>query len=90
MLNRLLTRQLATPKIEMSLMNLITTKNAAEILGVTPVRVRQLIQQGQLQSAKRGRDHLLHEEEVQRFNRHGRRPGGRPPKTAERKHLRMR
>jgi excisionase family DNA binding protein len=85
-----LTRQPATSKIEKSLMNLITTKNAAEILGVTPVRVRQLIQQGQLQSVKHGRDHLLHEEEVQQFNRHGRRPGGRPPKTTERKHLRMR
>jgi excisionase family DNA binding protein len=70
-------------------MSLITTKIAAEILGVTPVRVRQLIQQGQLAAEKHGRDHLLNKEEVQKFNRHGRRPGGRPPKT-ERKHLRMR
>jgi excisionase family DNA binding protein len=71
-------------------MNLITTKSAAEILGVTPVRVRQLIQQGQLLAEKHGRDHLLNKEAVQRFNRHGRRPGGRPPKTIKRKHLRMR
>jgi len=71
-------------------MNLITTKNAAEILGVTPVRVRQLIQQGRLAAEKRGRDHLLDSKEIERFNRHGRRPGGRPPKTAGRKHLRMR
>jgi excisionase family DNA binding protein len=70
-------------------MNLITTKSAAEILGVTPVRVRQLIQQGQLLAQKQGRDHLLNKEEVQRFNRQGRRPSGRPSKT-ERKHLRMR
>ena len=48
-------------------MNLITTKSAAEILGVTPVRVRQLIQQGQLPSVKHGRDHLLQKEDVQRF-----------------------
>jgi excisionase family DNA binding protein len=71
-------------------MNFITTKSAAEILGVTPVRVRQLIQQGQLAAEKRGRDHLLNKKEVQRFNRLGRRPGGRPPKTAKRKTLRMR
>ena len=71
-------------------MNLITTKNAAEILGVTPVRVRQLIQQGQVRSEKHGRDHLLREDEVRQFNRHGRRPGGRPPKITAKKHLRMR
>jgi excisionase family DNA binding protein len=71
-------------------MNLITTKSAAEILGVTPVRVRQLIQQGQLAAEKHGRDHLLQKEKVQQFNRHGRRPGGRPPKITKRKHLRMR
>ena len=71
-------------------MNLITTKSAAEILGVTPVRVRQLIQQGQLAAEKHGRDYLLHKEEVHRFNRHGRRPSGRPPKITERKHFRMR
>lgn len=71
-------------------MNLITTKSAAEILGVTPVRVRQLIQQGQLPSVKHGRDHLLQKEEVLRFNREDRRPGGRPPKPIARKGLRVR
>ncbi len=71
-------------------MNLITTKSAAEILGITPVRVRQLIQQGQLPSMKHGRDHLLEKEVVQRFNREGRRPGGRPPKQVGRKRLRVR
>lgn len=71
-------------------MNLITTKSAAEILGITPVRVRQLIQQGQLPSLKHGRDHLLHKEDVDRFNRQGRRPGGRPPKETGRKTLRIR
>ena len=71
-------------------MNLITTKSAAQILGITPVRVRQLIQQGQLPSVKHGRDHLLQMEEVQRFNREGRRPGGRPKKQFGRKRLRVR
>ena len=71
-------------------MNHITTKNAADILGITPVRVRQLIQQGQLPSVKHGRDHLLLEADVRRFNRKGRRPGGRPPKQKPTKQLRVR
>lgn len=61
-------------------MALITTKQAAQILGVTPVRVRQLIQNGQLRSTKQGRDHLLDDTEVEQFHREGRRPGGRPKK----------
>jgi site-specific DNA-methyltransferase (adenine-specific) len=59
---------------------LITTKRAAELLGITPVRVRQFIQQGRLRSEKQGRDHLLEEAEVQRFDREGRRKRGRPRK----------
>lgn len=45
-------------------MALITTKRAAELLGITAVRVRQLIEAGQLKSQKAGRDHLLEESEV--------------------------
>jgi excisionase family DNA binding protein len=62
-------------------MSLVTTKEAAQILGVTPVRVRQLIKDGRLVAEKRGRDHLLQDQEVQQFKRHGRRSGpkgGRP------------
>jgi hypothetical protein len=33
---------------------------------------------------------LLQKQEVQRFNRLGRRPSGRPPKINKRKHLRIR
>lgn len=69
--------------------DLITTKMAAAILRVTPVRVRQLIQQGVMSSMKSGRDHLLDRREVERFNREGRRAGGRPKKN-ESKYLRMR
>ena len=63
-------------------MSLVTTKEAAQILGVTAVRVRHLIADGRLVAEKRGRDHLLEDREVQRFKRHGRRSGpkgGRPP-----------
>jgi site-specific DNA-methyltransferase (adenine-specific) len=60
---------------------LITTAEAAVILKVTPVRVRQLIHSAQLNSEKKGRDHLLDQEEVERFARKGRRPWGRPRKS---------
>jgi excisionase family DNA binding protein len=61
-------------------MGLITTKRAAELLCITPVRVRQLIETGQLNSEKVGRDHLLEEADVVKFNREGRRARGRPKK----------
>ena len=54
-------------------MSLVTTKEAAQILGVTPVRVRQLIKEKRLAAEKHGRDHLLQDREVERFKRHGRR-----------------
>jgi excisionase family DNA binding protein len=62
-------------------MGLITTTKAAELLDITPARVRQLISQGQLKSQMAGRDHLLDEADVLRFNREGRRPSGRPSKA---------
>ena len=40
-------------------MSLVTTKEAAQILGVTPVPVRQLIKEKRLAAEKHGRDHLL-------------------------------
>lgn len=49
-------------------MGLITTAEAAVILRVTPGRVRQLIRDRQLKSEKRGRDHLLDQTEVERFD----------------------
>ena len=72
------------------LMGLITTKRAGELLKVTPIRVRQLIAAGQLKSEKAGRDHLLDEAEVLRFDREARRPNGRPRKDIAKKHLRLR
>jgi len=60
--------------------DLITTAEAAVILKVTAVRVRQLIRAEQLTSQKRGRDHLLERSEVERFDKNSRRPGGRPKK----------
>jgi len=68
---------------------LITTIDAAQMLKVSPVRVRQLIASGALQSEKRGRDHLLDEEVVLHFHKHERRGTGRPKKL-KRKDLRLR
>ena len=56
-------------------MSLVTTKEAAQILGVTPARVRQFIKEKRLAAEKHGRDHLLQDREVERFKRHGRRSG---------------
>jgi site-specific DNA-methyltransferase (cytosine-N4-specific) len=61
-------------------MGLITTKKVAELLGISTVRVRQLISTGQLKSEKAGRDHLLDDAAVARFDKEARRPRGRPPK----------
>ena len=64
-------------------MSLITTKQAAAILGVTPARVRHLIKEGRLAAEKQGRDHLLEKGEAERFKQHGRLSGpkgGRPAK----------
>lgn len=71
-------------------MDWVTTSEAAVILGITPVRVRQLIGTGQLRSEKKGRDYILDRAEVERFNSEGRRPGGRPAKIRAPKNLRVR
>jgi site-specific DNA-methyltransferase (adenine-specific) len=62
-------------------MGLLTTKEAAEILGVSRVRVRQWIGENRLQAEKLGRDHLIEPAEIQRFRKSGRLSGpkgGRP------------
>jgi excisionase family DNA binding protein len=60
----------------------ITTGRAAEILGVSPGRIRQLILAGLLRAEKVGRDHLLDPAEV-KFYDESRRPAGRPRKEDE-------
>jgi len=63
-------------------MGLITTNKAADLLGISAVRVRQLIASGQLKSEKAGRDHLLDEGQVVTYDREARRPRGRPVKPS--------
>jgi site-specific DNA-methyltransferase (adenine-specific) len=57
----------------------LTTREAAEFLGVSPSRVRQFIQQRRLKSEKHGRDHMLLREDVHRFASKGTLKRGRPP-----------
>lgn len=56
----------------------LTTKEVAERLGVTPSRVRALIQSGRLPSQQYGRDHLIKESDLNLVQ--NRKPG-RPPKV---------
>jgi len=67
---------------------LYTTETAADFLGVTPGRVRQLITEGRLKSEKFGRDHLIREPELQTYAAAGKRKPGRQRKT--KKPFRMR
>lgn len=57
---------------------MLTTQEAAERLGVTSIRVRQLISGGRLPAEKFGRDYMIKEEDLKLVE--DRKPG-RPPKA---------
>ncbi|MGI8542158.1 MAG: helix-turn-helix domain-containing protein [Aridibacter sp.] len=57
--------------------NLLSTNQAAEILGVTPIRVRALIRDKRLPAQKIGRDYVIKESDLKLVK--VRKPG-RPPK----------
>lgn len=59
-------------------MKLITTKEAAKRLGVSVLRVQQLIWDGRLPAQKIGRDYTINEDDLKLVQ--NRKPG-RPPKT---------
>ncbi len=59
-----------------------TTERAAEYLGVTPSRVRQLIMEGRLKSEKYGRDHLIQEVDLQAYTAKEKKKLGRPVKNS--------
>jgi excisionase family DNA binding protein len=54
----------------------LTTKEAAEILNITPSRVRQMVLSGRLPAEKFGRDLVIHEKDLALVA--DRKPG-RPP-----------
>ncbi len=62
----------------------MTTKQAAEFLGVNPSRCRQLILAGELKAEKIGRDWHIKERDAATFKK-TLRPVGRPAKPAVKK-----
>lgn len=58
----------------------LTTKEAAERVGLTYVRINQLIKSGELPAEKRGRDYFVKESDVERLKDRPERRG-RPPKS---------
>jgi excisionase family DNA binding protein len=60
-------------------MGLLTTKAAAERLGVTVVRVHQLIKDQRLPAEKFGRDYLIDSKDLALVKK---RKAGRPPKNS--------
>ena len=60
---------------------MLTTQEAAERLGVTSIRVRQLISGGRLPAEKFGRDYMIKEEDLKLVE--GRKPGRPPTAKAE-------
>lgn len=59
-------------------LNLITTREAAERLGVSMRRVTALIKDGRLPSTQIGREHLIKEKDLELVRE---RKVGRPPKV---------
>lgn len=60
--------------------HLLTTREAAKLLDVSPVRIRQLISNGRIAASKHGRDYLLEISAVEQFREAGRKKTGRPRK----------
>lgn len=61
-------------------MDLITTKEAAEKLGVSMRRITALIKDGRLPSQQIGREHLIEESDLEKVKE---RKAGRPKKKVE-------
>lgn len=63
-------------------MKLLSTKEAAERLNISPIRVRQFIQEGRLKAQLVGRDYIIQESEIKRLEKSDRKPG-RPAKVTD-------
>jgi excisionase family DNA binding protein len=61
-------------------MELLSTSEAAEKLGVSAIRIRQLIQEGKIKAKKLGRDYVIEESELESVKTYGK--VGRPKKEA--------
>jgi len=59
--------------------NLLSTKQAAEKLNVSPIRIRQLIQEKKLKAKLVGRDYVIEEKDLETVKTYGK--AGRPKKS---------
>lgn len=62
----------------LSIMELLSTTEAAKILCVTPIRVRQLIREGKIKAKQIGRDYVIEESSLASVKTYGK--TGRPAK----------
>jgi excisionase family DNA binding protein len=62
-------------------MELLTTNEAAKILRVTPIRVRQMIREGKIAARQVGRDYIIEESSLESVKTYGK--AGRPKNTAD-------
>lgn len=64
-------------------MELLTTNEAAKILHVTPIRVRQMIREGKIEAKLVGRDYVIEESSLRSVKTYGK--AGRPAKETDAK-----
>lgn len=64
---------------------LYTTNEAAELLEVTPARVRQMVARGEIESEKMGRDRFVTAEAIEAARHRKTKPGPTPKAEAEAK-----
>lgn len=57
-------------------MKLLSTKEAAEKLGISTIRVRQLIQENTIKATRIGRDYVINEKDLAAVKTYGK--AGRP------------
>ena len=62
-------------------MELLTTSEAAKILRVSPIRVRQMIREGKIAAKQVGRDYVIEESSLDSVKTYGK--AGRPAKESE-------